>query len=366
MTRYQKINRLSETSGTAAPVRVLLVDDSPSLLGVLSQGLSGFPGLEVVGTAYDAYDARDKIKSLAPDVITLDVEMPRMNGLDFLERIMRLRPMPVVMFSSITEKGGVAAVRALSLGAVDVMVKPTGSYDRAFFQDMAARILAAGRRASSDRAGFEGLQPQVPSIQSGNIQSWNGRIVLIGASTGGVAALETVISGLPRNCPPIVISQHMPETFLKSFVARLDDRNPQSVQLAEDGARLDAGTIHIAPGGDAHLGVEQRGGGFYCKTIRGSKTNGHYPSVDELFLSAIDFAERTVGVILTGLGHDGAAGLARLRQNGASTIGQDSATCVVYGMPRAAAELDALDQQLPISVIAGAICRACDRRQIKA
>ena len=347
------------------PYRLLLVDDSPAILGALSVNLARHPMIEIVGTASDAYDARDKIKALSPDVITLDVEMPRMSGLDFLERIMRLRPMPVVMFSSVTTEGSEAAVRALSLGAVDVLVKPVGGMDEDFVADMAERIVTAARSPLRAPMKVAGLKPVVTSVKPNAIKRWNGRIVLIGASTGGVAALETVVGGLPVNCPPIVISQHMPESFLRSFVVRLNDRSQQRVQVADDGLKLEPGCIYLAPGGDSHTGVIERRGEFFCSRIEGPKRNGHHPSVDELYLSAKGFADRIIGVILTGLGKDGAEGLAALHQQGALTIGQDQGSCVVYGMPRAAAELGALDRVLPIGEIAGEICRMSDRANIQ-
>ena len=340
--------------------RVLLVDDSPAILNLLSLGLSRHPEIEIVGTAIDAYDAREKIKALNPDVITLDVEMPRMNGLDFLERIMRLRPMPVVMLSSITPEGSQAAIRALSLGAVDVQVKPAGGLDKGFLDALAGRVITAARSGILRPVKVEGLKAVEQPARVSLIRRWNGRIVLIGASTGGVAAIETVIKGLPVNCPPVVISQHMPETFLKSFVSRLDQRNPQRIQVACDGMVLEAGCIYLAPGGDHHTGVALQGTAIQCTAIHGPKTNGHYPSVEELFASAEDFADRVIAVILTGLGRDGAAAMARLHEKGALTVGQDQDSCVVYGMPRAAAELGALDRVVPLNDIAGEICRLAD------
>lgn len=353
------------TADQKGPFRVLLVDDSPVILGLLSLNLSRHPMIEIVGTAADAYEARDKIKSLSPDLITLDVEMPRMSGLDFLERIMRLRPMPVVMFSSVTRDGSTAAIRALSLGAVDVLVKPVAGMDDAFVEDMATRIVTAAQTSLPHPTIAKGLQRIDTPVRSATLRRWNGRIVLIGASTGGVAALETVVSGLPVNCPPVVISQHMPDSFLRSFVVRLNDRSQQRVVVAEDGVKLEQGTIYMAPGGDSHTGVEERRGDIFCRRIDGPKRNGHYPSVDELFNSAQGFADRVIGVILTGLGKDGAEELAMLHQAGAATIGQNRDTCVVYGMPRAASELGALDRELPVGEIAAEICRLADRSFVR-
>jgi len=344
--------------------KVLLVDDSPSILHLLTKGLSNHPQIEVIGTAKDAYDAREKIKALNPDVITLDVEMPRMSGLDFLERLMRLRPMPVVMLSSVTLEGSAAAVRALSLGAVDVQVKPVTGLDETFLQEFAARVVTAARSRSRSHRPMTGLHPAPSVTKRADFGRWNGKIVLIGASTGGVAALETVLKSMPKDGPPIVVSQHMPEMFLRSFVDRLDQKNAMTVRVASDGDVLKQGHVYLAPGGDRHTIVEKRGKSFVCCDKIGPKTNGHYPSVDELFHSAVSFGELVVGVILTGLGRDGAAGLKALRDAGAATLGQNKETCTVYGMPRAAFELGAIDTQVPIDAVAKHICRLTDKAAV--
>lgn len=341
----------------ANPVKVLLVDDSPALLRLLSLGLSRHPDIQIVGTALDPYDAREKIKQLNPDVITLDVEMPRMNGLDFLERIMRLRPMPVVMLSSITQEGSQAAVRALSLGAVDIQVKPADGFDTKFITSMARRLVTAARSNRFKAAKRPGLKVNRENLVPAKLGQWNGRLVLLGASTGGVAAIETLLSAMPENCPPMVIAQHMPASFLVSFVDRLNEKCPVKVFLARDGLQILPGTVCLAPGGDVHTGVVRRGSSFFCTEIQGPKRNGHYPSVDELFFSANDFAEQVIAVILTGLGRDGADGMAQLHKNGAKTIGQDAASSVVFGMPKAAAELGCVDRQLPLREIANETCR---------
>lgn len=343
------------------PCRLLIVDDSPAIVKILASGLSRHNQIDVVGTASDAYEAREKIKLLNPDVITLDVEMPRMSGLDFLERIMRLRPMPVVMLSSVTSEGSRAAVQALALGAVDVVVKPRTGFSDHVLEDLAGRVLTAARSGRTKSSELTGLRAVETEAKPGVIRRWNGRILLVGASTGGVAAIETVLRGLPSNCPPTIISQHMPQSFLQSFVNRLNHRNRQSVDVAREGAKLSEGKIFLAPGGDHHTGVRFTNGSFYCTRIDGPKTNGHYPSVDELFLSAREFSDRVIGVILTGLGRDGAEGLADIHGKGALTIGQDRNTCVVYGMPRAAADLGALDRELPLDGIAEEICRMSDK-----
>jgi two-component system chemotaxis response regulator CheB len=341
--------------------KVLLVDDSPAILSLLKSGLAAHREIEVVGTARDAYDAREKIKALNPDVITLDVEMPRMSGLDFLERLMRLRPMPVVMLSSITAEGSAAAVRALSLGAVHVQVKPTSGIDKTFMQDFANSVIMAARTKSRTVRPLDGLKPVRLPATTERFSRWNGKIVLIGASTGGVSALESVLKRMPAQCPPIVVSQHMPEIFLRSFAERLHHKNPMEVRVATDGDVLKPGCVYLAPGGDRHTIVEQRGKSIVCADKIGPKTNGHYPSVDELFQSAVPFGELVVGVLLTGLGRDGAMGLKALRDAGAATIGQDEATSTVYGMPRAAFEMGAIETQVPIDEVAHHICRLTDK-----
>lgn len=342
--------------------RVLLVDDSPAILRFLRLGLSRHPQLEIVDTAPDAYAARDKIKALHPDVITLDVEMPRMNGLDFLERIMRLRPMPVVMLSSITPEGSAAAVRALSLGAVDVLAKPETGLTNDLLEDLAERVVMAAQSRKAIKNSGRGVRPQSTSpANHAQLSRWNGKICLIGASTGGVAAIEKVLTSLPANSPPILISQHMPESFLISFAERLNQKLPQTIGLADTGRPLEPGHVYLAPGGNLHTGIEKRGNRFYCRNFEGPACNGHHPSVDQMFKTAVDHADRVIGVILTGLGKDGAEGLKSLKQEGAVTIGQDERSCVVYGMPRAAADLGAVDQELPLTKIAEAICQLADK-----
>lgn len=338
--------------------RVLIVDDSLAMQKLIRHALNADPRLEVVGVAADAYAARDMIKKLHPDVLVLDVEMPRMSGLDFLGRLMRLRPMPVVMFSSVTQVGSDAAIRALVLGAVDCLAKPQSGVtsdvlavlaDRVHAAATAPVLLSAPERTSTPVADTDLFKP-------------DGRAILIGASTGGVAAVETVLRGLPVTAPPIVVAQHMPESFLHSFAARLDSILPQAVCLARDGLELRPGEIHLAPGGDHHTGIAVQGTTLRCTKIERPKRNGHCPSVDELFLSALDFADRVTAVILTGLGRDGADGILALRHAGAHCIGQDEASCVVYGMPRAAAECGALDEQVTLATIPDAILGALSTR----
>ncbi|MBG1233214.1 protein-glutamate methylesterase/protein-glutamine glutaminase [Aestuariivirga litoralis] len=331
-------------------VRVLIVDDSKTMQLIIRQHLLADSDIEVVGTADGALVARQMIKQLNPDVITLDVEMPDMNGIDFLDRIMKLRPMPVVMVSTLTAKGGEVAIEALSLGAVDCVVKPSPEHPDTF-QTLALRVKAAARAR---------VQPSVPETVSRDSavhanHAPDDKIVAIGSSTGGVEAIQAILTKLPANCPPIVITQHMPPTFTRTLANRLDRICAPSIQEAENGAMLRPGHVYIAPGGNLHLEVIGRGT-LQCRLVAGELVNGHCPSVDVLFGSVARFAgAKAVGVILTGMGTDGAAGLLKMRQAGASTIGQNEATCVVYGMPKAAHQIGAVQIQKPINSIAAEI-----------
>jgi two-component system chemotaxis response regulator CheB len=327
------------------PVRALVVDDSATMRSLICAALRRDPDIEVVGVAGDPHEAREAIKTLNPDVITLDIEMPNMDGLEFLEKIMRLRPMPVVMLSTLTLAGADATLRALELGAVDCVAKPgcQGSLDEDFRQ-LAFKVKSAAKasvRPRGEQRAFQARDTYRPS----------GDVVAIGSSTGGVEALLEVLSHFPANCPPTVITQHMPAAFTKSFAARLDRATPAHVQEAYDGAPLDTGRVYVAPGGDTHLEIS-RAGGLSCRLSRTDLVNGHRPSVDVLFRSVARISgAAAVGVILTGMGRDGAAGLAEMRSLGARTIGQDEASSVVYGMPRAAFEAGAVARQARLSDI---------------
>ena len=327
-----------------SPVRVIVVDDSPTMRGLISACLRRDPEIEVVGTAGDPLEARQAIKALNPDVITLDIEMPNMNGLEFLEKIMRLRPMPVVMVSTLTQAGAEATLKALELGAVDCLAKPTSAVASDEFNELSARVRAAAAARIRPRTDGDTIHADAGYTPSGDI-------VAIGSSTGGVEALLTVLSHYPANCPPTVITQHMPATFTKSFAARLDRCTQAQVQEAYDNAPLEIGRVYLAPGGENHLTVE-RAGGLRCRLRDGEAINGHRPSVDALFQSVSRAAgPAALGVILTGMGRDGAQGLKDMRDAGARTLGQDEASCVVYGMPRCALEAGAVERQAPIDKI---------------
>lgn len=333
------------------PVRVLIVDDSATMRRLLRKVIAADPRLHVVGEAANAREARDAVKALAPEVMTLDVEMPGMNGLEFLERLMRARPMPVVMFSSLTASGSAAALQALSLGAVDCLEKPRFGAAEQTLSYLTERLLvAASARVATARRG----RLSAPAEQISDWR-WNKKWVLIGASTGGVEALETILRRFPANGPPTLITQHMPEQFLASFASRLDAMCQPAVRLATDGIPASPGNVYLAPGGETHLVIDRDG-----QTLRlhsGPKRSGHRPSVDMMFASAAPFANRMVAAILTGMGRDGAEQMRVLKQNGAFCIGQDRDSSVVYGMPRIAQELGALDTVLPLPAIAAELLR---------
>jgi two-component system chemotaxis response regulator CheB len=329
------------------PVRTLVVDDSATMRGLIRAALARDPDVAVVGEAADPIEARQAIKRLSPDVMTLDVEMPRMDGLDFLEKVMRLRPFPVVMVSSRTAEGSRAAIAAMERGAVSCVAKPTPE-DPDAFADLAAKVKSAAQACPDRRLGASALGR---AGASGRYRP-DGKIVAIGASTGGVEALIAVVSRLPQNCPPTLIAIHMPSPFTRSFARRLDAMTPASVAEAEDGAPIRPGEIRVAPGGAAHLELAGRGE-WRCRLRSGEPVNGHRPSVDVLFHSVANACgANAVGVILTGMGRDGAAGLLAMRRAGARTVGQNEATSIVYGMPRTAFEIGAVEKQSPLQDVA--------------
>lgn len=334
-----------------SPIRVLVVDDSATMRGLIAAGLNRDPDLEVVGSASDAQEARGAIKALNPDVVTLDIEMPNMNGLEFLDKIMRLRPMPVVMVSSLTQAGADVTLRALEIGAVDCVGKAGfGSADA--MAEIAAKVKAAAQASVRPR-----LAPETGPAAAHPAYRPSGDIVAIGASTGGVEALLSLLSGFPANCPPTVITQHMPAAFTTSFAARLDRACAAHVSIPVQGAPLDIGQVFLAPGGDTHLEIARYATGrMHCRLTEGDLVSGHRPSVDVLLRSVAQTAgARAVGALLTGMGRDGAQGLLAMRQAGARTVGQDADSCVVYGMPKAAHEIGAVERQLPLAAMAGAI-----------
>ena len=346
--------------------RVLIVDDSALIRNLFTELLSADPDIDVIGTAHDPYDAREKIKQLNPDVITLDVEMPKMDGISFLEKIMTLRPMPVVMVSSLTQKGAETTLRALEIGAVDYISKPATQQTRnslsALKDDLIIKVkTAAGARVRSNQHTSANHNVDESKILSFTPTSAaNRRLIAIGSSTGGVEALREVITVLPQNSPPIVITQHMPETFTASFAARLNKICALTVQEARDSQKIAPGNVYIAPGGK-HFEVVTRGNDYVCKISDGPLVSGHRPSVDVLFRSVKNaVGNLAIGVLLTGMGKDGAAGLLEMKNSGAFTIGQNEATCVVYGMPKAAKTINAVMTELPLGKIPEEMLKRCN------
>jgi two-component system, chemotaxis family, protein-glutamate methylesterase/glutaminase len=350
-------------------IKLLIVDDSALVRKLLSEMLSKDRDIEIVGTATDPYAARERIKQLNPDVITLDVEMPRMDGITFLENLMRLRPMPVVMVSSLTQQGADVTLRALELGAVDFVTKPkvdvAGSLAD-YAEELIAKIkMAAGARVNARRSApktpvLGSLQTEkrhsadavLPASSGKRVLRTTDRIIAIGASTGGTEAIREVLEALPPDAPAVVISQHIPAAFSKPFAERMNRCSPMSVCEASDGQYILPGHVYIAPG-DQHLLVERDGARYRCRLSSGPHVNRHRPSVDVMFRSmAQNVGPNAVGVILTGMGDDGARGLKEMLDAGAQTIAQDEPTSVVWGMPGAAVKLGGAQQVLPLHRIA--------------
>jgi two-component system chemotaxis response regulator CheB len=340
----------------AKPARVLVVDDSALMRQLLTRILNASPELEVVGTAGDPYAAREKIIQLQPDVLTLDIEMPRMDGITFLEKLMRAHPMPVVMISSLTEKSAEVTLRALSLGAVDFVSKPKldvlqGTVEQSD-EILSKVVAAAGIKVRERRA--TGARPE-PLPTSGCRIAATHKVVAVGASTGGTEALKDLLSPLPADFPGIVIVQRMPEAFTRQFAARLDNLCRIRVKEARDGDRILPGHALLAPGGH-HMALVRRGMEYAVHVYRGERVNRHLPSVDVLFSScARQLGANALGVLLTGMGADGARGLLELRETGAVTFAEDESTCVVFGMPQAAIRMGAVDQALPLHKIPAAL-----------
>lgn len=338
-------------------IKVLIIDDSAVVRKLLSEELGRQKDIEVVGTAMNPYIARDKILKLKPDVLTLDLEMPRMDGLSFLSKLMKHFPMPVVVVSSLTPKNSENALNALRLGAVDVICKPGSAYST---QNITQDIVKAVRTASLARfdnyrkTSVVADKAAYPPQELKLVHTTN-KIIAIGSSTGGTRALETVLTQLPLGLPGVVIVQHMPPVFTKSFAERLNQLCAVKVKEAEDGDLIQNGHVLIAPG-NYHMLVEKSGAKYYTRIRQGPPVHHQRPAVDVLFNSVASAAGvNAMGVILTGMGADGAKGMLNMKEAGAFTIGQDEETCVVYGMPREAWKLGAVMKQLPLPHIAGAI-----------
>lgn len=336
-------------------IRTLVVDDSALMRMLIPSMLKRSPHIEVVGAASNPFAAREMIKDLNPDVITLDVEMPKMDGISFLNKIMTLRPTPVVMVSSLTQKGADITLKALELGAIDFIGKPTLDLEKnmpLLADELIDKVRAAA--VSNVRAHSRKVEVKAaPPVQFDTTEA----VVAMGASTGGVETLGRVLGALPPNAPGIVIAQHMPAAFTKQFAERIDKSCAVNVSEAEQGRRIRPGSVFIAPG-DRHLEVRRSGADYVCQLTDEAPVSGHKPSVDVLFNSvAKACGAQAVGVILTGMGKDGADGLKRMRDAGCHTLGQDEASSLVYGMPKAAFEAGAVERQLPEDKIPSAILR---------
>jgi two-component system, chemotaxis family, protein-glutamate methylesterase/glutaminase len=358
-------------------IRVLIVDDSALVRSLLTDILRTDPGIEVVGAASDAHVAREKIKLLNPDVLTLDVEMPKMDGITFLKNLMRLRPMPVVMVSSLTERGADVTLDALALGAVDYLSKPKidlaatlKDYSEELIEKIKAASKASVRALDSYRAATIAVRPAVSadavlpkSAKSKQLRTTD-RIIAIGASTGGTEAIKEVLIKLPPDSPGVVIAQHIPKAFSTPFAKRMNDCCQMTVYEAEDGQQVLAGHVYIAPG-DRHLMVVRDGARYVLRLDDGVPVNRHKPSVDVLFRSVAQNAGRNaIGVILTGMGKDGARGLKEMFDAGSQTIAQDEATSVVWGMPGEAVSLGAAQHVMPLDNVASKIRALADSMDI--
>ncbi|HZX30087.1 MAG TPA: chemotaxis response regulator protein-glutamate methylesterase [Rhodocyclaceae bacterium] len=346
-------------------IRVLVVDDSAVVRQVMTSILSEAPGIKVIGAAPDPIFALEKMKKEWPDVITLDVEMPRMDGITFLKKVMAERPTPVVICSSLTQAGAETTMQALSAGAVSIITKPTLGLKN-FLEDSASDVVSAVRAAArANMRAVTGAQRQVeakltadavlPPPGSQAMAQTTERIVAIGTSTGGTQALEVLLTALPRVCPGMVIVQHMPEKFTASFAQRLNSLCEVEVLEAQDGQRVIPGRALIAPGGK-HMMVRRSGAQYVVEVRDGPLVNRHRPSVDVLFRSVARYAgKNALGIIMTGMGDDGARGLREMHDAGAYTLAQDEASCVVYGMPKEAVKMGGVDRSLPLNALAGAL-----------
>ena len=343
-------------------IKVLIVDDSAVVRQTMEEILSSDPAIEVIGTASDPFVAANKIKEVTPDVITLDVEMPRMDGLTFLQKIMRQHPMPVVMCSSLTEKGSETTFKALECGAVEIIQKPRMGAKQ-FLEESRIRIIDAVKAASAARLRSASARPYqvapkltadavIAKATSRAMVETTDKVVVVGASTGGTEALSVFLQALPPDGPGIVIVQHMPENFTRAFANRLNGICRMSVKEAEDNDTVIKGRALIAPG-NHHTLLKRSGARYYVEVKDGPLVSRHRPSVDVLFRSAARYAgKNAIGVIMTGMGDDGAKGMLEMKQEGAYTVAQDESSCIVFGMPKEAIKLSAVDKVVPLEEIA--------------
>jgi two-component system chemotaxis response regulator CheB len=341
----------------AKKIRVLVVDDSAVVRNVFGQELAKDPDVEVVGAAPDPFVARDMMLDREPDVVTLDVEMPRMDGITFLRKIMRYKPTPVVVVSSLTPKGGELAMEALAAGACAVLCKPGAAYS---VGDMTAELVETVKAIASSGLRRAPPEPERPAEAPRALARTTNQVVAIGASTGGTVAVERILAALPANSPGIVITQHMPEQFTRFFAQRLKQQSRLDVREAQSGDSVVPGVALVAPG-NRHMLVKRSGARYVVEVKDGPRVNRHRPSVDVTFRSVARAAGRSaVGILLTGMGGDGAQGLLAMREAGGRTLAQDEATCVVYGMPKVALDLGAVESVLPIERIAPEIVRSAE------
>jgi len=369
---------MADQKQPARKIRVLIVDDSALVRKILTELLGSDPGIEVVGSAADAFLAREKIKALQPDVLTLDVEMPKMDGVTFLRNLMRLRPMPVVMVSSLTDHGAEVTLDALAVGAVDYLPKPKvdlaatlGDYRDELLEKIhaaaRARVRAYDGRSDAPAAARVGkaltADAVLRKVEPLNFRTTD-RIIAIGASTGGTEAIRDVLAGMPPDAPGIVIAQHIPKAFSTPFAERMNRSCQMTVYEAEDGQQIRPGHVYIAPG-DRHLVIVRSGARWICRLDDGSPVNRHKPSVDVLFRSVAQQAgHNAIGALLTGMGKDGALGLKEMRDAGSPTIAQDEATSVVWGMPGTAVEVGAAAEVLPLPKIADRILALAEEMDV--
>ena len=341
-------------------IKVLIADDSALMRRLLTEILSQDPDIDVVGAVSDAYKAREQIKKLDPDVLTLDIEMPKMDGISFLERLMRLRPMPVVMISAMTEKGADITMKALMLGAVDFISKPKMDIENGLSQygDMIREKVKTAAKSQFSRKAE--LAERAGSNRT-LTHSSHYDIIGIGASTGGVEAINKLLRELPTGLPPIVIAQHIPPVFSASFANRLDSELKIDVTEAKDNEKLLPGHVYVAPG-DQHLLVAKQGKDHIARLSNKGPVNRHIPSVEVLFISIAEcIGARSIGIMLTGMGNDGALGLLQMKETGATTIAQDEASSVVWGMPREAIEIGAASHVLALEKMPAKIVNLCDQ-----
>lgn len=359
MTYYTEKAQMPYAGGQIRQIKVLIVDDSAIVRKIFSQELSKHKDIVVVGTAPDPYVARDKIVSLKPDVITLDIEMPRMDGISFLRKLMKYYPIPTIIVSSLTPTNSEMALEAIEFGAVEVLAKPGGSYA---VGDMSVQLAEKIRAAAQVRMRAPTEQVRAPERKVSQevnqaLKRTTHKVIAMGASTGGTEALKTVLIGMPLNCPGIVVVQHMPPRFTTTFAARLDSLCQIEVREAKDGDSVLPGTALIAPG-NFHMLLKRVGGTYHTEVKTGPLVYHQRPSVDVLFESVARYAGgNAVGVIMTGMGRDGASGMLEMRKAGARTIAQDEASCVVFGMPKEAIKMGAAESVVPLGEISREVLR---------